>query len=156
MSEHLNIDEFLSEVSKLFKTANTLKRNVRLTMKRLVVKDEVTKPLEFDSTRNSKYDVSKMSNTIKTVKSGTVSKSTYKILIRATMGAGKTSDSYGDNKKIKVSTIVDPNDLDLFWRRYSSCIKSGMVGLSKRKKKKSKSHKNEKTTNKKTKIAKKN
>lgn len=56
----------------------------------------------------------------------------YPILIRITDG---NSDK---TKKIKISTVVKPNELGRFWTRYSNVVKSGVSGLKKKDKKKKK------------------
>lgn len=59
----------------------------------------------------------------------------YSLLFRAT--DGKTDKS----KRIKISTVVDPQSLEEFWGLYTDCIKSGMSGLKKKDKKKQKKDK---------------
>jgi len=50
------------------------------------------------------------------------------VIIRATDGKSKKSD----NKKIKLSTIVQPADLEGFFQHYADVCKAGMSGLRKR------------------------
>lgn len=56
------------------------------------------------------------------------------VLIRATDGKS------GENRKkrIKISTIVEPENLERFYARYAEVCKSGMQGLKKRDKSKRK------------------
>ncbi|PRT54723.1 Signal recognition particle protein [Wickerhamiella sorbophila] len=54
----------------------------------------------------------------------------YPLLFRATDGA-KTKA-----KRVKISTIVSPKDLDQFWQNYTDALKSGMAGLRRKDKKK--------------------
>jgi signal recognition particle subunit SRP14 len=56
----------------------------------------------------------------------------YSVLFRATDG---DSDK---KKKIKLSTVVAPQDLDNFWISYTEVVKTGMSGLRKKEKKKKK------------------
>lgn len=49
-----------------------------------------------------------------------------------------------DIEKIKLSTVVKPDDLDAFYVRYAEACKTGMSGLKKRDKKKAKKVKKKK------------
>lgn len=62
------------------------------------------------------------------------------ILIRATNGKSKRSKS----DKIKLSTVVQPEDLEGFFVRYADCCKAGMQGLRKRDRKAKKKDKGKK------------
>lgn len=64
---------------------------------------------------------------------------TYPVLIRVKNGRVKKG-----GKKLKTSTIVQPEDLEKFWSDYSNLLKSVFVGLKKKEKKK----KNKKPKNK--------
>lgn len=59
----------------------------------------------------------------------------YSILIRITDG---NKDKLS---KIKLSTVVEPKDLDSFWNEYTNILKSGFIGLKKKSKSKKKSKK---------------
>ena len=50
------------------------------------------------------------------------------ILIRATNGKSKEHRK----DKIKLSTVVQPGDLEVFYTRYAEVCKSGMQGMRKR------------------------
>lgn len=54
----------------------------------------------------------------------------YPLLFRATDGAKTKS------KRVKISTIVSPDNLDQFWQGYTEALKSGMAGLRRKDKKK--------------------
>ena len=56
----------------------------------------------------------------------------YPILIRITDGNSDKS------KKVKVSTVVQPEELSKFWFKYANVVKSGISGLKKKDKKKKK------------------
>jgi hypothetical protein len=56
----------------------------------------------------------------------------YPVLIRITDGNKDKS------KKMKLSTVVQPENLDLFWNEYTNILKTGFVGLKKKSKKKAK------------------
>ena len=50
------------------------------------------------------------------------------VLIRVTNGKNKDKR----DEKIKLSTVVEPGDLEVFYIRYADACKSGMQGLKKR------------------------
>jgi len=50
------------------------------------------------------------------------------VLIHATDGNGKNARA----TKVKLSTIVQPGELEAFFTRYADICKAGMVGLKKR------------------------
>ncbi|KAF8449664.1 signal recognition particle 14kD protein, partial [Terfezia claveryi] len=51
------------------------------------------------------------------------------VLVRATNGASKQNR---DAKKIKFSTLIEPDALDAFYVRYAEVCKSGMTALKKK------------------------
>ncbi len=71
--------------------------------------------------------------------------SPHQILIRATNGLSKphrTDEKLKAEKpKVKLSTVVDVGDLELFYGKYAEVCKKGMEGLRKRDKKKAKAKK---------------
>ncbi|KAH3661743.1 hypothetical protein OGAPHI_005921 [Ogataea philodendri] len=56
----------------------------------------------------------------------------YNVLVRVTDGNKDKS------KKIKLSTVVEPEKLDAFWNEYTNVLKAGLKGLKKKDKKKTK------------------
>ncbi|KAL1844107.1 hypothetical protein VTJ49DRAFT_4959 [Mycothermus thermophilus] len=52
----------------------------------------------------------------------------YPILIRATNGKGKTAR----DRKVKLSTVVQPDEIEAFFARYAEVCKSGMAALKPR------------------------
>lgn len=56
------------------------------------------------------------------------------IIIRASNGKSKRAPE----KKVKISTIVKPDDLDGFYERYAEICKAGMTALKPRDRKKKK------------------
>lgn len=54
----------------------------------------------------------------------------YSIIFRATDG------EKDKKKRRKISTVVDPKNLDQFWQKYTEVVKGGMGGLRKKDKKK--------------------
>ncbi|KAL6948814.1 hypothetical protein ACO0QE_001287 [Hanseniaspora vineae] len=150
MSGHLSNEAFLLNITSLFAEANKLHRNVRVSMKRIIPQNLVEKPKELDSSAHPEYDVSKMSRSYLQIKpnSSKISQKKYNLLMRAVMGAGRGGK---DCTKTKISTIINPDHLDQFWQNYSSNVKAGMKGLSKKKKKKSTAGKGDKVSKKATK-----
>lgn len=59
----------------------------------------------------------------------------YPILIRVTDGNKDKS------ARIKLSTVVEPENLDTFWNEYTNVMKAGFVGLKKKSKSKKKTKK---------------
>lgn len=125
MKEVVSPSEFLTKASALFKSANEKKVKVHLTVKRYVKEDPVEDTLEKDSTKNPRYDISKLARTLDSKGS---SDKTYPLVLRIWCGSNA--------KKTKFSTIVETEELDRFWQEYSSVVKGGMSGLIKKKKKK--------------------
>lgn len=64
------------------------------------------------------------------------------VLIRATNGKSKEKRA----KKIKISTVVNPDDLDAFYARYADVCKAGMTALKPRDRSKKKAKARKKKT----------
>lgn len=62
------------------------------------------------------------------------------ILVRATDGNTQTKDRK-KSEKIKLSTVVQPDDLEAFYTRYAEVCKQGMQALKKRDRSKRKKQK---------------
>ncbi|KIN00947.1 hypothetical protein OIDMADRAFT_19029, partial [Oidiodendron maius Zn] len=108
--EHLSNDEFLQRLSELFEQRRTKDHgSVFLTQKRMIHGDG-TAVAALEST-NSQSDQ-------------TPSKP-IPILIRATDGKSKKERQ----EKIKLSTVVQPEALEVFFVRYAEVCKLGMSGL---------------------------
>lgn len=101
---------------------NDGKSSVYLTQKRLVQSLEPSSPTALD-------DLS--SNVVEHSKEYPTNNQTYPVLLRFTTG----------EKKSKLSTVVEPENLETFWTEYVQVLKSGFVGLRKKEKKKSKKEK---------------
>lgn len=65
------------------------------------------------------------------------------VLIRATNGASKENR---DAKKIKFSTLVEPDVVDAFYVRYAEVCKTGMTALKKKNRRKKNKKKAAKAT----------
>jgi signal recognition particle subunit SRP14 len=66
------------------------------------------------------------------------------VLIRATDGKSQSKDKKKNKDKVKISTIVQPDDLEAFFARYAEVCKSGMQSLKKRDRSKRKKDKSKK------------
>ncbi|OGE49705.1 hypothetical protein PENARI_c020G11209 [Penicillium arizonense] len=116
MAPHSSHDEFFSSLTDLLsKTSSQAHGSVYLTQKPLI-----------------------------DVPGATTTNSQPSILIRATDGNtnapnpkatskdGKITKSASKATKIKLSTVVTPDDLEAFYARYAEVCKAGMTGLKKR------------------------
>ncbi|EEQ35486.1 hypothetical protein McanMca71_003098 [Microsporum canis] len=104
---HLPNEEFFTLLESLFvKQSHSARGSIFLTQKC------------FPSETSSKGES-------QTAESSAPSSSAPLILIRASNGKHKDS-------KIKASTVVKPEELGAFYRRYAEICKAGMVGLKKR------------------------
>ncbi|QDS71624.1 hypothetical protein FKW77_007282 [Venturia effusa] len=115
-NSHLSTDEFLTQLSALFKTQHAKKHpgSVTLTQKRLTYnKPEPDHP---SLTEDPLQDLNPPNP--------------LPILIRATNGESKEGRLEG--KKIKLSTVVEPGDIDGFFIRYAEVCKKGMENMKKR------------------------
>ncbi|GKZ32689.1 hypothetical protein AbraIFM66950_002288 [Aspergillus brasiliensis] len=120
MPAHLGHEEFFTSLSTLLSTTSQKTRgSVYLTQK----------PLPLDPQSQSQQP---------------------SILIRATDGntnapnpktaeaKKKVSKAAKSASKVKISTVVSPDDLEAFYARYAEVCKAGMTGLKKRDRKKGK------------------
>ncbi|WPK24534.1 hypothetical protein PUMCH_001810 [Australozyma saopauloensis] len=112
----LSNKEFLTKLESDLKE-NAGSSSIYLTQKRLVASLE-------SAPKDQLTDLS--SNVVQ--HPDTYSKNTrlYSVLIRCTRG---TSDS-------KISTVVEPENLSMFWNDYTTVLKAGFGGLRKKDKKK--------------------
>lgn len=117
----LNNAEFISKVESLL-ASNEGKSSVYFTQKRLAT------PLEKETIDLVK-DLS--SNVVEHTPAYPTNTQNYPVLIRATLG----------KKESKISTVVEPANLDTFWLEYAQALKAGFVGLKKKEKKKTKKSK---------------
>ncbi|KAJ5154387.1 Signal recognition particle SRP14 subunit [Penicillium coprophilum] len=113
MAPHLGHDEFFKSLTDLLsKTSQQVHGSVYLTQKALI-----------------------------NVPGATTTNSQPSILIRATDGntnapnlkeSKESRASKDKSQKIKLSTIVSPDDIEAFYVRYADVCKAGMSGLKKR------------------------
>ncbi|CAH6723106.1 signal recognition particle subunit Srp14p [[Candida] jaroonii] len=116
----LNNAEFLSQFAETL-TKNNGESSVYLTQKRLVPSLDV----------EDNKGINDLSSNVIDHKLFDKNTQEYPILIRLSMN-GKNKD------KLKLSTVVEIDQLDQFWIDYAQTIKAGFVGLKKKDKKKSK------------------
>ncbi|CAG8001547.1 unnamed protein product [Penicillium olsonii] len=114
MAPHMGQDEFFSSLADLLsKTSQKARGSVILTQKPLI-----------------------------DVPGATTTSAQPSILIRATDGNTNAPNPKSASKdgritkskstKIKISTVVNPEDLEAFYTRYAEVCKGGMTGLKKR------------------------
>ncbi|KAI3405581.2 hypothetical protein KGF56_001599 [Candida oxycetoniae] len=125
----LDNSQFLSQLKDLV-LKNQGKSSVYLTQKRLSTEKPHGESLSTDFP----------TNVIDMDKSLPRNEQKYPILIRVSMNSSNNRDGEG-GKKVKISTVVETEQLNQFWQDYIQVIKIGFVGL-KKKEKKSKSKKN--------------
>ena len=66
------------------------------------------------------------------------------LIVRATDGKSQSKDRTKNNDKIKLSTVVQPDDIEGFFTRYADVCKAGMQSLKKRDRSKRKKDKKKK------------
>ncbi|OJD24215.1 hypothetical protein ACJ73_04427 [Blastomyces percursus] len=111
-SPHLSNDEFFTALKTLLSTQSTKARgSIFLTQKRLP-------PTTTTTTSSSQSEATPST-------SASPALSPAPILVRATNGRHREA-------KTKVSTIVQPDDIEGFFVRYAEVCKMGMVGMKKR------------------------
>ncbi|KAL8713884.1 MAG: hypothetical protein Q9220_002030 [cf. Caloplaca sp. 1 TL-2023] len=116
---HLSINDFFTRLSSLFDSHRTSTHgSIYLTQKRLSHASQTASP---------------PTTTITTATSNPpfpdlAPSSPLPILIRASNGMSKDRQKY----KIKISTIVQPDDLEGFFTRYADIMKAGTPMLKKR------------------------
>jgi signal recognition particle subunit SRP14 len=118
--------KFFTQLTSLLKTQHTSKHgSIYLTQKRLT------------------YDFSTPSNSAKKVPDDPLwdlnPPEPLPILVRATNGKSKKHRKAGE--KTKLSTIVQPDDIDGFFLRYADVCKKGMESMKKRDRSKKKKKK---------------
>jgi len=66
------------------------------------------------------------------------------LIVRATDGKSQSKDRKKNKDKVKLSTIVQPDDIEAFFTRYADTCKAGMQSLKKRDRSKRKKDKGKK------------
>ncbi|KAF7195054.1 Signal recognition particle subunit srp14 [Pseudocercospora fuligena] len=127
--EHLSNDEFFVQLTSLIeKTQQKGHGSVFLTQKRLTFDTSASSPPPGQKAADDPLWDLNPPNPLP-------------IIIRATDGKSQSKDRVKNKVKIKLSTLVQPDDLDSFFARYAEVCKAGMQSLKKRDRKKAKSKK---------------
>ncbi|KAG5952495.1 hypothetical protein E4U53_000686 [Claviceps sorghi] len=122
---HLSQDEFFDRLAQLFDRRKGADHGaVYLTQKRFSFIDRVG--------MNEGHDSPTQEN----------NQGLMPVIIRATNGKSKRERGL----KVKMSTIVEPNDIDNFYLRYAEICKSGMAALKPRDRSKKKARAKKKKT----------
>ncbi|KAF1848533.1 signal recognition particle, SRP9/SRP14 subunit [Cucurbitaria berberidis CBS 394.84] len=125
--DHLSNDEFFAQLNNLFEHTRTKGHgSVYLTQKRLTFESSSTPPTPTKLADDPLWD--------------THPEQPLPILIRVSNNKSdkRPGTDRKDVEKVKLSTIVKPDELDVFYARYAEACKAGMSGLKKRDKKKAK------------------
>ncbi|SCU82042.1 LADA_0C02652g1_1 [Lachancea dasiensis] len=122
-SGRVSPEAFLKVVPPLFEAANQSKQSIHLSIKRLVERNLIEGNDEFNASELPLSDVS-MKSQFTEVPQGARNKQ-YDVLVRIKKGHGDSVSKH--------STVVKADQLDKFWKDYSSAIKGGMIGLVKKK-----------------------
>ncbi|KAI9798812.1 MAG: hypothetical protein M1825_004985 [Sarcosagium campestre] len=110
-TKHLSNDDFFLRLSELFEIRRQNDSgSIFLSQKRLNPNAEFPAPQPTDPSADPLPNIA------------------LPILVRATNGKSKENRK----EKIKLSTVVQPHDLDTFYVRYTEVCKSGMQALKKR------------------------
>ncbi|KAL8827008.1 MAG: hypothetical protein Q9170_007182 [Blastenia crenularia] len=114
-TKHLSVDEFFARLSSLFDSRrNSTHGSIFLTQKRLSSK---TLPKSSPAAAPTDAPFSDLNPS-----------SPLPVLIRASNGKSKEHRK----DKIKLSTIVQPDELDGFFTKYAEIMKAGTTALKKR------------------------
>ncbi|CAI6334967.1 unnamed protein product [Periconia digitata] len=131
--DHLSNDEFFTKLGDLFDTNRTKGHgSVYLTQKRMTFDTNLATPDATKVADDPLWD--------------THPQDPLPIIVRASNN--KSTKHPGTDReaiaKIKLSTVVQPDQLETFYGRYADVCKAGMSGLKKRDKKKGKKDKKKK------------
>ncbi|CAK4003685.1 hypothetical protein AC578_6665 [Lecanosticta acicola] len=133
MAGHLGNDEFFTQLASLIsKTQEKGHGSVYLTQKRLT----------FDTSASSPPSAKKVADDPLW---DTHPLNPLPLIVRATDGKSQSKDRKRNKDKVKLSTVVQPDDLDLFFARYAEVCKAGMQSLKKRDRSKRKKDKSKKS-----------
>ncbi|QPC72951.1 hypothetical protein HYE68_003703 [Fusarium pseudograminearum] len=106
---HMSHDEFFAKLGELFDHRKGSDHgSIYLSQKRLTYGQDIPQPSEGEPDINPGKPLP--------------------LIIKATNGKGKRDRS----KKVKLSTVVSPEDLEAFYVRYADVCKSGMTALKPR------------------------
>ncbi|KAK0713824.1 signal recognition particle, SRP9/SRP14 subunit [Lasiosphaeria miniovina] len=109
--DHLTHDEFFIKLAELFSSRkNKDHGKICLTQKRFSYGQDIPEPSAADHFPDLNVD------------------GPLPVLVRASNGKSKPRRA----DKVKLSTVVEPSDLDAFYGRYAEVCKSGMLALKPR------------------------
>ncbi|CAM1503703.1 Fc.00g012940.m01.CDS01 [Cosmosporella sp. VM-42] len=110
-TEHMSYDEFFAKLGELFNDRKASDHGaIYLSQKRLTFDQDVKVPSEENPTPDLQLG------------------KPLPVIVRATDGKGKKKRA----SKVKLSTIVQPDDLEAFYIRYADICKTGMTALKPR------------------------
>ncbi|KPM40165.1 hypothetical protein AK830_g6386 [Neonectria ditissima] len=124
-TKHMSHDEFFAKLGELFDHRKGSDHGaIYLSQKRLTYGQDVTSPTDENPVPDLRPS------------------KPLPIIVRASDGQPKKERS----KKVKLSTVVEPDDLEGFYARYADVCKGGMVALKPRDRSKKRKSKKKKTT----------
>ncbi|KAK0610501.1 signal recognition particle, SRP9/SRP14 subunit [Bombardia bombarda] len=126
-TDHMTHDEFFARLAELFEQRkNKDHGKVYLTQKRLSYGQEptTTTPSSPSASSSQQQTGAPFADLLDTPSKP------LPVLIRATNGKSKQRRKEG--AKLKVSTVVQPDELDAFYARYADACKAGMAALKPR------------------------
>ncbi|KAH9825674.1 Signal recognition particle 14kD protein [Teratosphaeria destructans] len=128
---HLGSDEFFTKLASLIQaTQQNGHGAVYLTQKRLTFDTSASSPPLTKVQDDPLWDLNPPNP--------------LPIIVRATDGKSQSKDRKKTKEKVKLSTIVQPEDIESFYTRYAEVCKAGMQSLKKRDRSKRKKDKGKK------------
>lgn len=123
----LDNSQFLKQLNDAV-TNNNGKSSIYLTQKRLASSSNESSSLSIDDLPTNVIPHNQIQNS-----------TSYPILVRISMNSTNNKDK--KQEKLKLSTVVETDQLNRFWQQYIRVLKNGFVGLKKKEKKKNKKSK---------------
>lgn len=150
-SAALSNDEFFIQLAALIaKTQSKGHGSVHLTQKRRTYQFSFydSRNAESNTTLAVTFDSSTPSNPSEKVADDPLwdlnPPQPLPLIVRATDGQSQNQDRGKNKEKVKLSTVVQPDDVDTFFARYAEVCKAGMQSLKKRDRSKRKKDKGKK------------
>lgn len=123
----LDNSQFLKQLNDAV-TNNNGKSSIYLTQKRLTSSSNESSSLSINDLPTNVIPHNQIQNS-----------TSYPILVRISMNSTNNKDK--KQGKLKLSTVVETDQLNQFWQQYIRVLKNGFVGLKKKEKKKNKKSK---------------
>ncbi|TKA22015.1 hypothetical protein B0A50_08530 [Salinomyces thailandicus] len=131
MAGHLSADDFFTQLASLIeKTQHKGHGSVHLTQKRLTFDANAAPAAPQKVADDPLWDLQPPNP--------------LPLIVRATDGKSQSKDRVKNKDKVKLSTIVQPDDVEAFFGRYAEVCKAGMQSLKKRDRSKRKKDKGKK------------